>query len=104
MRNLRFLWLLGMLMLVHCRQIYNPPVIKADNIWLVVDGFINAGNDSTYFTLSRSQSLSDSNYNLIPETGASIYITGSQSGTYPLQDLGGGNYGCAPLNLSLAES
>jgi Domain of unknown function (DUF4249) len=104
MKNFSMVWLFGVLALVHCRQIYNPPAIKSNNNWLVVDGFINAGNDSTQFTLSRTQSLSDSTYNLIPETGANIYISGTQNESYQLQDLGGGNYGSAPLNLNLAES
>ncbi|MCZ2223585.1 MAG: DUF4249 domain-containing protein [Chitinophagales bacterium] len=40
-----------------CRKTYSPPEITTDYNILVVEGFINAGGDSSFFKLSRTQKL-----------------------------------------------
>jgi hypothetical protein len=104
MNALRYISLLLFVDVLSCRQPYLPPVIQAKNNWLVVDGFINAGSDSTNIRLSRSRSLSDSNYAIIPETRATVSVLGSNSESYPLQELGNGLYSTPGLNLSLSET
>ena len=70
----------------------------------MVDGFLNIGNDSTVITLSRSKSLSDTTYSLIPELRAQLTVIGSASDTYPLQEEGNGIYFSSQLNLNFAET
>ena len=86
-----------------CKQVYTPPSTSTSNKYLVVDGFLNAGNDSTIFTLSRTVSLtSDSNPS--PETGAQIIVEGSTGDKIPLTELGNGRYGAFSLPLNSAEN
>ncbi len=56
-----FFILPAMLMLKACKKPYEPPVIKAETNFLVVDGNINCGNNEvTTITLSRTTRLGDS--------------------------------------------
>jgi Domain of unknown function (DUF4249) len=79
-----------------CIRTFTAPEGAVSQNYLVVEGFINAGNDSTYFTLSRSNSLSDSQI-VKYESGASVIIEGTNSTTYPLTEFSPGEYSCAPF-------
>src|SRR5579863_8553805 len=87
-----------------CRQPYIPPAVAGNKGFLVVDGFLNIGNDSTIITLSRSETLSDTTSSFIPELQAQLSIIGSSSETYPLQEEGNGIYFCPQLHLNFAET
>src|SRR5580658_2243935 len=82
-----------------CRQTYTPPDIGGNNRYLVVDGIIVNGNDSTIINLSRSQPITDSIYYFmpIPETGARISLTGSGGDTYSLTEQNAGSYTISQL-------
>lgn len=86
-----------------CKQTYNPPQIKSASGYLVVDGFMDAGGDSTVIRLSRTQNLSDSLYTFPPEKGALINIVGQNGEIYPLNELIDGKYFSAPLQLNQNE-
>jgi hypothetical protein len=85
-----------------CREPYEPPATKSVNNFLVVDGFINGGNDSTFITLTRTRSLEDT-VPQIPELHAHVSVEGEISGINPLQDLGNGLYSIDHLNISITE-
>jgi len=85
-----------------CRQTYLPPVSKNNNNFLVVDGFIASGNDSTIITLSRSTPISDSIFS-VSESGAQVSVVGDQGEVYFLTDAGNGNYYIPSLSLNSAE-
>ena len=58
-----------MVALVSCKKPYFPPVISGPNGYLVVEGAINSGSDSTFITLSRTVNPSTafhSNLNYMP--------------------------------------
>jgi Domain of unknown function (DUF4249) len=86
-----------------CKTPYIPPSIKNDNHYLVVNGFINSGNDSTIFSLSRTVGLEDSTISP-PELGAQVSILGEFGENYPLQDFGNGEYSTGSLSLNTAET
>jgi len=69
----------------------------------VVDGFINAGSDSTTFNLSRTANLG-STAAPSPELGASLVIQSNNGYSYQLTELGNGNYGVAGLNLDVTQN
>jgi hypothetical protein len=93
-----FIFLLG-----SCVQQYNPPTVNNNYNYLVVDGLINSGQDSTYFTLSRTQPIFDSSQAFPAELNASVTILGSGSDNYALTELGNGLYGSPPLPLNPQE-
>lgn len=75
-----------------CKQTYDPPAIANPPTFLVVEGFINNGPDSTYFDLTHTYKLSDSTATT-PETGAGVSIQGSDNSLYSLGEVGNGVYG-----------
>jgi hypothetical protein len=87
-----------------CRKPYEPPVIKASNHFLAIDGIINTGsNSSSTFLLSRSVNLQDSVTNL-PELNAQAMIVSAGGLLYPLTDTAGnGVYVSGVLNLDPAQ-
>jgi hypothetical protein len=85
-----------------CTQSYAPPAIKGNNNFLVVDGFINTGSDSTIFNLSNSVNLGDS-APMAAVTGAQILVQGSGGYSSQLLELGNGRYGSAALNLDTSQ-
>jgi hypothetical protein len=91
--------LLITVMAIGCKKPYNPPVIAAKNNYLVVEGVINAGADSTTITLSRTVNLSNKT-TVNPELHAIVAIQSDANVSYPLTETTKGNYVSAGLNLS----
>jgi hypothetical protein len=81
-----------------CRKPYEPPVDTINSNFLVVEGFINTGADSTIIKLSRTVPIAEKG-TLKPELRAQLVIESESNTTYPLRELNGGIYGAAPLNL-----
>ncbi|HVW16062.1 MAG TPA: DUF4249 domain-containing protein [Mucilaginibacter sp.] len=81
-----------------CRKLYNPPAIRAPNAYLVVEGAVNAGSDSTIIKLSRTVNLSASAKSS-PEKNAFVAVDGDQGVSYPLTEIKPGAYAVAGLNL-----
>ncbi len=94
----RAVYLIIAFFIVGCKKPYNPPVINSPNSYLVVDGVINSGSDSTIIKLSRTVNLSSST-TVNPVTGGILAVESDQNTIYPLQELGGGKYGIAGLTL-----
>lgn len=106
MRKIHFenyIFCLILLFLMNCVKPYYPPVISGNNQYLVVDGFIRNGQDSTIFKLSRSSNLGDS-AGPQPELNAQVLIAGQVSGIYPLINLGNGEYVTDQLNLDITQN
>jgi len=100
-----FAAILIVIVLANCVKPYNPPALQAKNNYLVVDGFINSGaNQVTTIILSRTRSISDSVTQTDPELGASIQIVADDGATYPLTEIGNGNYQSATLNLNTSKT
>jgi uncharacterized protein DUF4249 len=81
---------------IRCKQAYDPPVISSPTSYLVVEGFINNGPDSTYYTLSHTFALSDTATST-PELHAQVTVQGKDNSSYTLTEIGNGVYG-APLS------
>lgn len=89
--------------MVGCRKPYNPPAITAHNSYLVVEGIINSGSDSTIIQLSRTVNLSSGTTNN-PVTGASVSVQSNTNNSYPLTETSTGHYSVAGLNLSNTQT
>ena len=98
----RFLYLLIIVVGTQCRQTYEPPVTQENHNYLVVDGFIANGNDSTIIKLSRTTPISDS-ISSVPELAAQVSVTGDQGDIYSLMDEGNGSYSIPSLALNSSE-
>jgi hypothetical protein len=85
-------------MVIGCKKPYNPPAITAPGSYLVVEGVINAGADSTIITLSHTVNLSAAT-TVNPETGATVAVEGNDNTSYPLIETSTGHYAIASLNL-----
>jgi hypothetical protein len=88
--------------LLGCKKNYAPPATSTDYGYLVVEGVVNAGTDSTDIKLSRTVKISSKNSS-VPERGAIVMVEGDQNTTYPLIEATNGNYVSAGLNLDNAH-
>jgi Domain of unknown function (DUF4249) len=87
-----------MILTMGCKTAYNPPEIANTANYLVVEGIINTGNDSTIIKLSRTVNLSSNNA-INPETGAIVTVESNANGSYPLREIRKGYYAAFGLNL-----
>lgn len=86
-----------------CKQTYEPPVIKTDYRFLVVEGIINTSPDAqTNITLTRTRRLSDTT-TFVPEENAAVYIESSSGTRYSLTETSPGIYTSTPLNLPASQ-
>ncbi len=83
-----------------CKKPYTPPVVAVNHNYLVVEGVIDPGPDSTIIKLSRTVPVSSAGAT-VPELNATVAIE-NDAGTvsYPLTQMGKGYYATAGLNLS----
>ncbi|HTQ28536.1 MAG TPA: DUF4249 domain-containing protein [Puia sp.] len=93
--------IIGIFVYSSCRDPYNPPAIQSPPAYLVVDGYLNAGPDSTVITLSRTRNLDSTS--TIPELHALVTVIGDDSVTHTLYEQGNGVYVSPQLGLNSAE-
>jgi hypothetical protein len=84
--------------MMSCKKPYNPTVTTTNYNYLVIEGLINTGQDSTIFKLSRTVPIGASIANN-PETGATITVENDKSSVYALKEIKKGIYAAASLNL-----
>jgi hypothetical protein len=94
--------LLIAIIITGCKKPYTPPAISAPKGYLVVEGIINPGTDSTIIKLSRTVNLS-SKTTAKTVTGAVLTVESDQNGSYSLTDKGNGYYISTGLNLNTAN-
>ena len=88
-----------LLIVIGCKQAYVPPVHSGNTSFLVVEGFINNGQDSSYISLTHTYTLADTG-SVTAELHAKLTVEGTDNTTYPLTEWGGGQYGAASLPLN----
>lgn len=88
--------------IISCKKPYFPSIISSHQSYLVVEGVINSGQDSTIIKLSRTVVLSGKTTSK-PELKASVTVESDQSAVYPLSEMGKGEYAAAALNLDNAR-
>jgi hypothetical protein len=83
---------------LRCAKPYNPAVVAGNNNYLVVEGNINTGTDSTTIKLSRTTNIA-SGITSLPEPNATVMIQDNQNQSYSLKSNGDGSYTSALLTL-----
>jgi hypothetical protein len=82
-----------------CKQPYNPKPISTATNYLVVEGVISTGSDSTIIRLSRTVPIS-LKASTTPELGAAVTIISDGGAGYPCAEAGKGYYKAAGLNVT----
>jgi len=85
-----------------CRKPYNPVLAASPTSYLVVEGVINAGPDSTIISLSHTVSLSGKTA-VNPQTKATVTVESDQNVSYPLTEITPGRYISPALNLDVTR-
>src|ERR1700760_3967782 len=98
MKKLNYISLLLVVLTYACKKPYDPPAINVQTGYLVVEGTINTGADSTIIKLSHTVHVSDS-VTANPVSGATVVVQSDQNTNYPLIDAGNGSYVSPGLNL-----
>jgi hypothetical protein len=91
--------LILLILIMACKKPYNPPAISSPGSYLVVEGVINTGSDSTVFKLSRTVSVVIGASAANPETGATVTVESNTNKSYPLKEITKGYYAAVGLNL-----
>jgi hypothetical protein len=86
-------------MLFACKKPYTPAIIASNPQYLVVEGVINSGSDSTNIKLSHTISLATDSTKSTPETGARVIVESSKNDQYNLTETNAGTYVTSNLNL-----
>ncbi|HWZ03529.1 MAG TPA: DUF4249 domain-containing protein [Mucilaginibacter sp.] len=94
----RYLYFIIIVVSIGCKKPYNPPAISAPGSYLVIEGVINNGPDSTIFKLSHTVNLS-SKTTVNAVSGAVITIESDQNAVYNLTETSAGKYAIGSLNL-----
>ena len=90
-------------MLYSCKEKYLPELKETYINYLVVEGLINTGTDSTIYTLSRTYKL-DGKTVTAPERGAIVQVESDGGNIYPLPALlKPGRYGCPSVGADPAK-
>ena len=80
-----------------CKEKYLPQIKDVNTNYLVVEGLINTGGDSTIYSLSRTFKLNDKPIEA-PEKGAIVQVESDAGETYLLPELKkAGKYGRPPF-------
>ncbi|HZZ74615.1 MAG TPA: DUF4249 domain-containing protein [Puia sp.] len=90
-------WFFFMMIMGACKDKYMPQINQPLSGFLVAEGYINAGNDSTFIYLSRSSGLDS--IQVFPETAAHVEVQSEQGASYPLAEQSGGKYGIEGLPI-----
>ena len=88
-----------LLCIISCKKPYIPPVVASGNSYLVVEGTINSGVDTTVIKLSKTINLSTKTVTN-PVTNALVTIESDQNAVYPLTETTGGKYVMAGANIA----
>ncbi|MFI5160879.1 MAG: DUF4249 domain-containing protein [Sphingobacteriales bacterium] len=85
-----------------CKKTYKPSVVASNANYLVVEGAINSGADSTFIKLSRTVNLSDK-ITSKPDSEALVTVENDQQTSFQLQETLKGTYALPPMTLDTAH-
>ncbi len=84
---------LAIIAVFSCKEHYTlPSKAVVNSNYLVVEGNINVGQDSTIIRLSRVTAVTDTTKSIVAENGATVIVETDAGRNFPLLQLGGGLY------------
>lgn len=84
-----------------CVEPFSPPEVNSDEGYLVVDGFLNMGADTSTIVLSHTQNAS-AKTSVLMEAGAKINVEEANGATFPFTEKGNGSYFLPPVTLNMS--
>jgi hypothetical protein len=102
MKMNKYIYIILLAVIVSCKKPYDPPIVSSDNHYLVVEGVINSGNDSTFIKLSRTVKLSE-NVSTQVVANYTVVVEAEHGGNYVLQSEGNGTYDIGPMHLDASQ-
>jgi hypothetical protein len=102
MKHIKIIIFIFLLLFTACKQEYLPPVNDTQQSSLVVEGNLNAGADSTFIRLTRSQAL-NSSAAVEPVNSALLTVEGKDNSVRSLTGTGNGYYVSPNLNILIGQ-
>jgi len=97
--------IVGVGILAGCIEPYNPSTTKANPAYLVVDGFLNATDNSCTIQLSHTVPLNQNKaYTPVPETKAIVKIEEEGGGSFNLYEVSTGTYTATSLPIDKTKN
>jgi hypothetical protein len=90
-----------LLFLDSCIEPFSPPEVNSVENYLVVDGFLNVGADTSRIELRRTQNVNATETPII-ESGASVSVETETGESYAFSEAGSGLYLLAPKQYNTA--
>jgi len=94
--------ILTIVVLSACKKPYTPELVSSPDSFLVIEGIINSGSDSTIIRLSRTTPV-DAKTSVSPEKNATAIVESDDNASYPLTEGSDGTYSSAGLNLNSSK-
>jgi len=94
--------LLLLVLAAGCKKPYNPQIVSSNNRYLVVEGVINSGNDTTVISLSRTVKISE-DVSTQAVTNYTVTVEEQSGISYTLQSRGNGEYDIARMSLDATK-
>lgn len=86
------------LSIISCIDPFSPPEVSSPQSYLVMDGFLNIGTDTTVIELRRTQNINEFTAPVI-ESGAMLTVESEEGVAYFFSEIGSGKYVLPPGNL-----
>ncbi|MDB5149314.1 MAG: hypothetical protein JWQ57_3334 [Mucilaginibacter sp.] len=86
-----------------CKKPFYPKIVNSPDSYLVVEGVINTGNDSTIVKLSKTVNISGNAKSAIVNN-ASVSVETEGGASYNLLPVGDGSYISTGLNLDITKN
>lgn len=95
--------LLVILLIAGCKEPFTPKLSASNNNkYLVIEGVISGGSDSTFIKLSTSKKI-DTSAVVNPVTGAHLTVESDANSTFALNEITPGTYAAPPVALDVTH-
>ena len=99
---LLIVFLTSLFIVIGCVEPFSPPEVNSDEGYLVVDGFLNVGSDTSRIELSHTQNT-NAQTSVSKELGAKVTVEGEKGETYTFTERGNGSYYLPPYAFNAAQ-
>ncbi len=95
-------FLASLFTVIGCVEPFSPPEVNSDEGYLVIDGFLNMGSDTSRIELSHTQNT-NAQTSVLSEPGAKVTVEGEKGETFAFAEKGNGSYYLPPYAFSMAQ-